>query len=50
MKSFKTINEYILNAQNRRDILIVLREIVQKSELEETVKWGAPTLLLTIKI
>ena len=42
MKRFKTVDEYILNAQNGKEILMVLREIINSTELEETVKWGAP--------
>lgn len=42
MKSYKTVDEYILNAETGRDILIVLREILKNTELTETVKWGAP--------
>ena len=42
MKRFKTVDEFILNTQSGKDILIVLREIINSTELEETVKWGAP--------
>lgn len=42
MKSYKTVDEYILNAETGRDILIVLREILKNTELTETVKWGGP--------
>lgn len=42
MKSFKTVGEYILNAGNGKEILIVLREIIRSTELKETIKWGGP--------
>ncbi|HPE77867.1 MAG TPA: DUF1801 domain-containing protein [Draconibacterium sp.] len=42
MKSFKTVDEYILNAGNGKEILIVLREIIRSTELKETIKWGGP--------
>ncbi len=49
MKSFKTVDEYILNAPNGREILIVLREILNSSELKETIKWGTPVYTLNDK-
>jgi uncharacterized protein YdeI (YjbR/CyaY-like superfamily) len=42
MESYKTVNEYILNAENGKEMLIVLREILLTTELQETVKWGGP--------
>lgn len=42
MKSFTTVEEYILNAKNGKEILIVLREIIHSTELVETIKWGSP--------
>jgi uncharacterized protein YdeI (YjbR/CyaY-like superfamily) len=42
MKSYKTVEEYILNAENGKEILIVLREIIRSTELMETTKWGGP--------
>eukprot|EP00764_Aduncisulcus_paluster_P014965 gnl/Carplike_NY0171/9272_a12943_159.p1 GENE.gnl/Carplike_NY0171/9272_a12943_159~~gnl/Carplike_NY0171/9272_a12943_159.p1 ORF type:complete len:198 (+),score=2.68 gnl/Carplike_NY0171/9272_a12943_159:118-711(+) len=42
MKSYKTVDEYILNVKNGKDILITLREILKQTELAETIKWGAP--------
>ena len=42
MKSYKTVDEFILNVDNGKDILIVLRDIIKSTGLEETVKWGAP--------
>ena len=49
MKSYKTVNEYILNSTFGKDILIVLREILLTTELQETVKWGAPVYTINDK-
>ncbi len=49
MKSYKTVNEYILNAENGKEILIVLREILLTTELQETVKWGGPVYTINDK-
>jgi uncharacterized protein YdeI (YjbR/CyaY-like superfamily) len=49
MKSYKTVNEYILNAENGKEILIVLREILLTTELRETVKWGGPVYTINDK-
>lgn len=49
MKSYKTVEEYILNATNGKEILIVLREIIRSTELVETVKWGIPVYTLNDK-
>jgi uncharacterized protein YdeI (YjbR/CyaY-like superfamily) len=42
MKSVKTVDEYILNAKYGKDILLVLRDIIRKTGLTETIKWGSP--------
>lgn len=42
MKSFKTVDEYILNAGSGKEILLVLRDIIKTTELVETIKWGSP--------
>jgi len=47
MKSFNTVEEYILNAPSGKEILIVLRELLLTTELTETVKWDSP--VYTIK-
>jgi uncharacterized protein YdeI (YjbR/CyaY-like superfamily) len=49
MKSYKTVDEYILNALNGREILIALRELLLTTELTETVKWGIPVYTLNDK-
>ena len=42
MKRYKTVDEFILNAETGKEMLLVLRDILNSTELEETVKWGAP--------
>jgi len=42
MKSYKSVDEYILNVKYGQDILIVLRELLHTTGLSETIKWGAP--------
>lgn len=42
MKSFKTVEDYIDANGKWEDALRKLREIFLSTELEETVKWGAP--------
>jgi len=49
MKSFKTVDEYILNAVNGKEILMILRDLLSSTELVETVKWGAPTYTINGK-
>lgn len=42
MQRFKTVDEYILNAERGREILMVLRDLLLTTDLTETVKWGGP--------
>lgn len=42
MKRFKTVDEFISGKKLFRDELIKLREILNSTQLEETIKWGAP--------
>lgn len=42
MKRFKTVDEYIENVEQYQEELLRLREILNGTKLEETVKWGAP--------
>lgn len=49
MIGYKTVNEYILNAAFGQEILIVLREILLSTELQETVKWGGPVYTINNK-
>jgi uncharacterized protein YdeI (YjbR/CyaY-like superfamily) len=49
MKGYKTVDEYILNVEEGREILIVLRDLIRSTELTETVKWGIPVYTITNK-
>lgn len=49
MIGYKTVNEYILNAAFGKEMLIVLREILLTTELQETVKWGSPVYTINDK-
>ena len=42
MKRYTTVDDYIAGAEHWQKELIRLREILQSTPLEETVKWGAP--------
>ena len=42
MNRFKTVDEFISGKKLFRDELIKLREILNSTQLEETIKWGAP--------
>ncbi|QDV45485.1 hypothetical protein Enr13x_53640 [Stieleria neptunia] len=42
MKRFKTVDEFIAGSESWQDELKRLREILRSTELDETVKWGAP--------
>jgi len=45
----KTVDEYILNSGNSQQALILLRDIIRSTEIEETVKWGAPAYTINGK-
>ena len=49
MKRFKTVDEYILNAVNGKEMLMILRDIILSTRLQETVKWGSPVYTLNGK-
>lgn len=49
MRSHKTVDEYILNAETGQDILMILRDLLNTTELTETVKWGAPAYTINGK-
>lgn len=49
MKGFKTVDEYILSVAEGREILLVLRELINSTELKETVKWGIPVYTINDK-
>jgi uncharacterized protein YdeI (YjbR/CyaY-like superfamily) len=42
MKRYKTVDDYIKNAELWQDELRKIREILQATELTEDVKWGGP--------
>lgn len=42
MERHRTVADYIEAHPNRREELILLRDIMLETELEETVKWGGP--------
>jgi uncharacterized protein YdeI (YjbR/CyaY-like superfamily) len=42
MKRAETVDEYIDSAADWKGALVRLRKILNSTELEETVKWGAP--------
>ena len=49
MKSYKTVDEFILEAKSGKEILIVLREILLSTELNESIKWGGPVYTINDK-
>lgn len=42
MQRYKTVDDYIENSGPWRDALVLLRRILNETDLEETVKWGGP--------
>jgi uncharacterized protein YdeI (YjbR/CyaY-like superfamily) len=42
MKRYTSVDEFIAGTKSRRQELMKLREVLNKTELEETVRWGAP--------
>ena len=42
MEKHHSVQDYIEHHKNRKSELLFLREIICETELEETVKWGAP--------
>ena len=48
MLQAKTVDEYI-EKSDWKDALLILREVMLKTELEETVKWGVPYYVLNRK-
>ncbi|MEM7106158.1 MAG: YdeI/OmpD-associated family protein [Bacteroidota bacterium] len=49
MKRYKTVDAFIEESGNWKDALVYLRKILNETELEETVKWGAPTYTINKK-
>ena len=46
MKRYTSVDDYIDGAEQWHDELVTLRGIITRTELEETVKWGAPCYTL----
>ena len=42
MKAFKTVDDFINGNKQWHDELVILRKILNSTELQETVKWGGP--------
>ena len=42
MERSETVEEYILNNENWRDAILLLRDIFHSTELDESIKWGVP--------
>lgn len=49
MKRYKTVDEFIESQERWKDGLILLREIINETELDETVKWGFPVYTINDK-
>lgn len=49
MKYAKTVTEYFTNQSEWKSALILLRELILETELEETLKWGIPVYVLDKK-
>jgi uncharacterized protein YdeI (YjbR/CyaY-like superfamily) len=43
MKKVTNVSEFIEKHGHNQEILVKLREILNSTELDETIKWGAPT-------
>jgi uncharacterized protein YdeI (YjbR/CyaY-like superfamily) len=49
MKKVTNVAEFIEKQEHNQEILEKLREILNSTELEETIKWGAPTFTINGK-
>ncbi len=49
MKRYTTVEEYFLDQDKGRELVLTLRNILQESELEETLKWSTPCYTLKNK-
>lgn len=45
----KSVEEYLSNLEYHQDGVIILRKIVLKTELQETIKWGQPAYTINGK-
>ena len=43
MKRYNSVDEYFLDQEEKQEILLVLRDILNQTELTETLKWSMPT-------
>lgn len=43
MKRFKTVDEYMAGHEEWQPLLNTLRDLLNSTSMEETVKWGSPT-------
>ncbi len=49
MKKIVSVDEYIQKHSDWQPVLLILRRILQETELQETIKWGAPVYTLSGK-
>ena len=49
MKRAKSVDDYIANSEQWQDGLVLLRKLLNATELAETVKWGAPVYTIDNK-
>ena len=49
MQRAKTVDDYIAAHKEWQDGLVILRELLNTTELSETIKWGAPTYTINNK-
>ncbi len=49
MKKIASVDEFIQKHADWQPVLLILRRILQKTELQETIKWGAPVYTLSGK-
>lgn len=49
MDKTKNVDEYIIRHPQWNEELILLRSIIQKTDMEETIKWGAPVYVVNNK-
>lgn len=49
MKQIGSVEEYIENHEKWSDALVLLRNVISTTELDETIKWGSPVYTLNGK-
>lgn len=50
MRRYETVDAFIADSGKWREVLVRLRGLVGRTELEETVKWGGPCYTLDCKL